>query len=263
MNASSPAHAYQKISELQREHGKKLIHEELQPRPRDIVLDLGCGTGELSAYIAELVADKGKVLGVDPDSERIKLAQSAHKGIKNLTFVEGSTSHFPNLGTENNDLIYSNHVFHWVFNKPEAFKNMFCSLKPGGKVSLCYCDHSLPIFDCAFQEMNPENFDHMLSMFDFQEKSVIEEMCRNAGFDTLKSYDVPIKDLVYESGDGFLLHLWATTNGVFDRDLVTDERLRSFCNCHSDLQGKAEGIRLRATENDFYSVMIAKKPSHS
>ena len=263
MNASSPAHAYQKISEVQREHGKKLIHEELQPRPGDIVLDLGCGTGELSAYIAELVAENGKVLGVDPDSERIKLAQSAHKGIKNLTFVEGSTSHFPNLGSENFDLIYSNHVLHRVFNKPEALSNIFSSLKPGGKVSLCYCDHSLPVFDCAFQELNPENFDLILSTFDFQERSVIEEMCRNAGFDTLKSYDVPMEDLVYESDDGVLLFLWATTNGVFDRNLVTDERLRSFCNRHSDLQGKAGDIRLRTTENDFYSVMIAKKPAHS
>ena len=76
MNASTPAHAYQKISQLQREHGKKLIHEELQPPPGDIVLDLGCGTEELSAYTAELVADKGKVLGVDPDSERIKPARA-------------------------------------------------------------------------------------------------------------------------------------------------------------------------------------------
>ena len=48
---------------------------------------------------------------------------------------------------------------------------------------------------------------------------------------------------------------------MFDRNLVTDERLRSFCNRHS--KGKAGDIRLRTTENDFYSVMIAKKPAHS
>ena len=116
--------------------------------------------------------------------------------------------------------------------------------------------------DCAFQEMNPENFDLMLSMFDFRERSVIEGMCRNAGFDILKSYDVPMGDLVYESGDGLLLSLWASTNGVFDRNLVTKERLGSFCDRYSDLQDKAGGIRLSTTENDFYSVMIAKKPGH-
>ena len=263
MHASSPAHAYQKVSELQREHGKKLIHDELQPRPGDIVLDLGCGTGELSAYIAELVAENGKVLGVDPDSERIKLAQNAHKEIKNLSFVEGSTSHFPNLGSENFDLIYSNHVLHWVFDKPEAFRNMFCSLKPGGMMTLNYSGHLPPNIECVFRELNAENYDLMLNLFDFQARSVIEEMCRNAGFDILKSYDLHVGDFVYKNVDSMLLKYWATTNGVFDLNLVTDERLRSFCDRYSDSQGKAGGIRLRATEKDFYSVMIAKKPAHS
>ena len=34
---------------------------------RDATLLLGCGTGELSAYLAELVGPKGKVIGVDPN----------------------------------------------------------------------------------------------------------------------------------------------------------------------------------------------------
>ena len=263
MNVSTPAHAYQKISEVQREHGKKLIHEELQPRPGDIVLDLGCGTGELSAYIAELVAENGKVLGVDPDSERIKLAQSAHKGIKNLTFVEGSTSHFPNLGSENFDLIYSNHVLHWVFNKPEAFKNMFCSLKPGGMMTLSYSDHLPPIVECVFRELNAENYDVILKMYDFQKRSVIEEMCRNAGFDVIKSYDLRTGDFVQKNVDSLLCVFWATTNGVFDLNLATDEIRRSFCDRHSDSEGEVGGIRLRRTEMDFYSVMVAKKSPHS
>ena len=263
MNVSTPAHAYQKISELQREHGKKLIHEELQPRPGDIVLDLGCGTGELSAYIAELVAENGKVLGVDPDSERIKLAQSAHKGIKNLTFVEGSTSHFPNLGSENFDLIYSNHVLHWVFNKPEAFKNMFCSLKPGGMMTLSYSDHLPPIIECVFRELNAENYDIILKMYDFQKRSVIEEMCRNADFDIIKSHDHCFGDCVHKNVDSLLFSFWAVTHGVFDPNLATDEIRRSFCDRYSDSEGEVGGIRLRRTEMDFYSVMVAKKSPHS
>ena len=38
----------------------------------DVILDLGCGTGELSAYLAEPVGPEGKVIGVDPDKERGK-----------------------------------------------------------------------------------------------------------------------------------------------------------------------------------------------
>ena len=44
----------------------------------DVILDLGCCTGELSAYLAEPVGPEGKVIGVDPDKERIEMARQSH-----------------------------------------------------------------------------------------------------------------------------------------------------------------------------------------
>ena len=38
-------------------------------------MDLGCGTGELSAYLADLVGPDGNVVAADPDKERILLSQ--------------------------------------------------------------------------------------------------------------------------------------------------------------------------------------------
>ena len=58
------------------------------------------GTGELSAYLAELVGRKGKVVAVDPDKERILLAQTSYGDVSNLSFVEGSASNFPGIGSE-------------------------------------------------------------------------------------------------------------------------------------------------------------------
>ena len=74
------------------------------------------------------------MIEVDPDVDRIKVAQDSHKRVKNLLFVEGSTSNFPGMGSETCDIIYSSAVFHWVPTKKEAFENMFSSLKPGGKL---------------------------------------------------------------------------------------------------------------------------------
>ena len=73
------------------------------------------------------------MLGVDPDIERIKVAQESHKGVKNLSFIEGSTSNFPNMGSESYNIVISNFVLHWIPDKDEAFRNMFSSLKPDGK----------------------------------------------------------------------------------------------------------------------------------
>ena len=61
-------------------------------------MDLGCGTGELSVYLAELVGRQGKVVAVDPDIDRIQVAGESHKGIENLTFIEGSADNFPGMG---------------------------------------------------------------------------------------------------------------------------------------------------------------------
>ena len=196
------AESYQQTSMIrQREYGKQLIQDELNPQLGDAILDLGCGTGELSAYLAELVGQQGNVLGVDPDIDRIKVAQESHKGVKNLSFVEGSTSNFPNMGSESYNIVFSNFVLHWVPDKGEAFRNMFSSLKPGGKIAVTYND-CLPIgFDLVYRELNPENLDRILNMHKFETRPVIEEMCTAAEFNILKSYDAKVRDFVFEDGD--------------------------------------------------------------
>lgn len=111
---TNKAEGYQRNSCFQREDGKRFIHHEVTPCLGDAVLDLGCGTGELSVYLAKLVGQNGKVIGVDPDIDRLKLAQVSHQGVKNATFVEGSTDGFPGMGFETYDIIFSNYVLHWV-----------------------------------------------------------------------------------------------------------------------------------------------------
>ena len=62
---------------VQKVDGQIFIETEVCPQAGDTILDLGCGTGELSAYLAELVGPEGKVVAVDPDKERILLAQQS------------------------------------------------------------------------------------------------------------------------------------------------------------------------------------------
>ena len=116
------------------------IETDVCPQAGDAILDLGCGTGELSAYLAELVGPEGKVVGVDPDKERILLAQQSYSAVKNLSFVEGNASNFPGIGSESYDIIFSNYVIHWISDKQQLFKNMFKGLNPEGKIAIQYSD---------------------------------------------------------------------------------------------------------------------------
>ena len=152
------AEGYQQASLLQQKvDGEDFIQKDVCPKAGDVILDLGCGTGELSAYLAELVGSEGKVIGVDPDNERIQLARESHKQVKNLSFVEGSASILPQTGLGPFDIIFSNYALHFMKNKKQVFNNMFNSLKAGGKIAISYEDCLPPFEFNAYMLMNPEN----------------------------------------------------------------------------------------------------------
>ena len=159
------AKSYQQVSLFQREHGKMLIDDiEIH---RGHILDLGCGTGELSAYLSELVGQDGRVVAVDPDNYRVEVARESHREVKNLAFHEGSSASFPGMDSETYDVIFSNFVFHWIKDKEEAFKNMFWSLKPAGKIVLTYGDRLPSIVHKIYRELqNSESMERMLSKRD-------------------------------------------------------------------------------------------------
>ena len=81
----SAAEGYQQNSlSEQKVDGEDFIQTDVCPKVGDVILDLGCGTGELSAYLAELVGPEGKVIGVDPDKERIQLAKETQSNRKSF-----------------------------------------------------------------------------------------------------------------------------------------------------------------------------------
>ena len=61
---------YSKVSDLQKEHAKEMI-QKLSLEKNTKILDLGCGTGYLSALLADSVGPAGKVVAVDPNKSRL------------------------------------------------------------------------------------------------------------------------------------------------------------------------------------------------
>ena len=256
------AEGYQQNSRWQRNGGKRFVQNEVEPYLSNDILDLGCGTGELSAYLAKLAGPKGRVLAVDPDKERIRVAKESYREVENLTFVVGSTSSFPGLGLETYNVIFSNFVLHWIKNiedKKKAFENMFRSLKPTGKIFVRYGDRMPTHFDRVFRELNPENLDCLMSINQFEPRPVIEQIRLAAGFRVLNSFDEKFEDRVFENGESLCLFFWATTNGVFDPQFVTEDRMERFCARYSS-RGNGT-IKLRPEENDLCSVLVAEKPA--
>ena len=64
--------------------GEDFIRTDVCPKAGDVILDAGCGIGELSAFLAELIGPEGKLIGVYPDKERIQLAEETQSNRESL-----------------------------------------------------------------------------------------------------------------------------------------------------------------------------------
>ena len=89
-------------------YGADLV-DVLDPQPGERILDVGCGTGRLTAKLAEAGAE---ATGVDLDSAMLT---AAHAAYPHLTFQELSAVDLspPALGGEF-DAAFSNAALHWV-----------------------------------------------------------------------------------------------------------------------------------------------------
>ena len=105
--------------------GKGLI-DLLNPQPAEHILDVGCGTGHLTAKIAESGAT---VLGLDSSPDMIG---QARQNFPKLQFVlQSATTMAYNAEF---DAIFSNAALHWVLDAESAAKAISRALRKGGRL---------------------------------------------------------------------------------------------------------------------------------
>lgn len=102
----------------------------LELRPEQRVLDLGCGSGELTTELARHVGNCGHVVGIDPNEERIRVARFRYGDSHNLDFAVGTNEDIQKYRPL--DRVFSNFVMNWIENQRRCFKQVFEVLKPGG-----------------------------------------------------------------------------------------------------------------------------------
>ncbi|WP_435798940.1 class I SAM-dependent methyltransferase [Peribacillus asahii] len=102
--------------------------EEINKTSR--ILDVGCGTGQTSAYLAEQYG--AKVTGMDINSIMVGKAKSRMRKYElPVEIIQGSIEEFPVKDGEF-DFIISESVLSFV-NQPKALKEIFRLLKNGGR----------------------------------------------------------------------------------------------------------------------------------
>lgn len=99
--------------------------ELLDAKPGERILDLGCGTGHLTAHIAGAGAE---VVGADASPNMIQQAREKYPALK-FEVMDVRELHF----AEPFDAVFSNATLHWIKEPSLVVAGIAKSLRPGGR----------------------------------------------------------------------------------------------------------------------------------
>lgn len=105
-------------------YGRGLI-DWLQPVSGERILDVGCGTGDLSAQLAE---GGVQVTGIDFSADMIAAAKKKYPHVP--FFVADAHTYRTN---EPYDAVFSNAALHWMKRPEEVARTIWLALVPGGR----------------------------------------------------------------------------------------------------------------------------------
>lgn len=145
-----------------------LIH----PAPFDQVLDLGCGTGDLTRLLHEKF-QVHRTLGIDNSPNMLQKTQAFES--QSLSFELADLATFQ--AQERFDLIISNAAIHWCPNHPQIFKNIHQALVPGGQLCVQLpANHDYPthtLLGGFSSVLTPQEYAQLLFSLGFQEQNVM------------------------------------------------------------------------------------------
>ncbi len=113
--------------------------EALQLKARELVLDVGCGSGLLADDMAGLVGPDGHVVGIDASPDMLALAEKRCADLPQIRLKHSNAEDIPE-GDNSFDAAACVQVLLYVSDVPAALSEMYRVLKPGGRVVVVETD---------------------------------------------------------------------------------------------------------------------------
>jgi trans-aconitate 2-methyltransferase len=122
------AETYHRVSDMQYGWGLEVLGR-LELTGDETVLDAGCGTGRVTAALADRVP-RGHVIAVDASASMVEKARETLAGRAEVLHQD-----LAELRLERPvDAVFSNAVFHWLPDHRRLFARLAGSLRPGGRL---------------------------------------------------------------------------------------------------------------------------------
>lgn len=185
------ADAYHRVAGPQTEWARGVI-ERLDPRPGESVLDAGCGSGRVTAMLAERIGSRGRLVAVDGSAS---MAAKAREQLgRRARVVHADLLRFELPEDERVDAVFSNATFHWIDDHEALFARVHSWLRAGGRLEAqCGGEGNVAGFlEHAQRVATREPFSsHLGSVADewsFQAPAPTEQRLRAAGFEEARAW---------------------------------------------------------------------------
>ncbi|MHB1920922.1 MAG: class I SAM-dependent methyltransferase [Chitinophagaceae bacterium] len=218
------------------------------------VLDVGCGTGSITAGIAKMVGPQGKVIGIDSSDHLIVRGKENYLTLKNLDFIE--TDLFKYFPDEKFDLVISSRVLQWLNNPREALVKCKELLVPHGQISILDYNH----LGLEWKPEPPESMKRFYQAFlDWRSDAGMDNEITNhlpdyfsqLGFLSIEKLNA---DEVYQKGEKFFMNkigIWSTVaesrgvQMVKNGYISENERIKTIEEYNSWIREKAEWMSMK------------------
>jgi len=193
------------------------IRKLIKVRPDLKVLDLGCGTGNLTVELSKLLLDS-EVLGIDNSKEMLEKAPTC-KGVryemKAIKNISGSW-----------DLIFSNSALHWIDDHYSLLSKLFSMLNPGGQLALQFpSSHRnkahTSIIEVADKTPFKESMGGWKWNFPVLDADEYAEIIFNAGGEEITIFD-KVYPHILQNADEVLEWVTSTTLTIYFKKLPTE-----------------------------------------
>jgi arsenite methyltransferase len=110
--------------------GCAVLQQFFNIRMDDIVLDLGCGSGDQAISISQIVGSRGFIYGLDLTEKMIEKAKLKNNKT-NVNFLQHDIHDLP-FDDASVNVVLSNCVINHSLDKKKIFSEIYRVLKPGG-----------------------------------------------------------------------------------------------------------------------------------
>jgi trans-aconitate 2-methyltransferase len=126
------ATSYHKVSGPQTGWGQKVL-ARLSLGGEERAIDAGCGSGRLTADLMARLP-RGELVALDRSWNMLQTARANLRPVygQRVRFAQVSLPDLPFSAWA--DLVFSTATFHWVSDHPALFRNIFSTLRPGGRL---------------------------------------------------------------------------------------------------------------------------------